>query len=148
MAVGQLVGFSHEGKKIVGTGTMYGSEFYHENQDPMKVKKYVITSVQCVMKFIKKKHEQEMEIFKDLHFYRARQGPDNYYAKYKCVNVVVHPKYTGPLSGFDICIVMCQLVNKKDLFKKVKPDSFLFSVDYNPTENDTKNFIIKWPKEQ
>jgi len=45
MAVGQLVGFSHEGKKIVGTGTMYGSEFYHENQDPMKVKKYVITSV-------------------------------------------------------------------------------------------------------
>ena len=45
MAVGQIVGFTKDGKKVLGSGTMYGSENITEGQDPRTIKKYVITSV-------------------------------------------------------------------------------------------------------
>ena len=59
------------------------------------------------------------------------------------------------MSGFDIAICVCKLVKKKDVFTRVKPDSFLQAFDFHASKfkedkrvpADDKKFIIHYPEE-
>lgn len=45
----------------------------------------------------------------------GRNGQDSWYAKFKCMKLITHPQFAGPDSGFDIAIILIELVNMKDI---------------------------------
>ena len=90
--------------RFSGSGQIYTSA---------KEAKYMITAANNVSLYFYQ--PKKLELYEDsLIVTQARTGQDNWHARYRGQKIFVHPKFTGPESGYDIAIVQLRREKVQD----------------------------------